>query len=116
VPGSALAAASLLVMPALSVAQRRTGHALGSPTAVADARQGMLCSCLSAALLAGLLLNGALGWAWADPAAALAIAAVAAKEGRDARRGTGCCAPAGPAFHGGHRESSHRESNCACCG
>jgi divalent metal cation (Fe/Co/Zn/Cd) transporter len=110
-PGLALAAASLLVMPALSVAQRRTGRALGSPTAVADARQGMLCSWLSAALLVGLLLNGALGWSWADPGAALVIASVAAKEGRDAWRGTGCCAPAGSASH-----RAHRESSCACCG
>ena len=38
------------------------------------------------------MLNATLGWSWADPIAALVIAAVAAKEGRDAWRGKGCCA------------------------
>jgi hypothetical protein len=42
-------------------------------------------------LLAGLLLNSLLGWSWADPIAALVIAAVAIKEGREAWRGDTCC-------------------------
>jgi divalent metal cation (Fe/Co/Zn/Cd) transporter len=41
----------------------------------------------------GLALNSMLGWSWADPIAGLIIAAVAAKEGRDAWRGDSCCAP-----------------------
>ncbi|MBT2412466.1 fibronectin type III-like domain-contianing protein [Streptomyces sp. ISL-12] len=65
-----------------------------SASAVADSRQTLLCTYLSAALLAGLVLNAALGWSWADPAAALVIAALAVKEGRDAWQGKGCCAPA----------------------
>ncbi|MFW6693362.1 cation transporter [Streptomyces sp. MAR4 CNX-425] len=98
VPGIVLAALSLAIMPFLSAAQRRTGRALGSASAVADSRQTLLCTYLSGVLLAGLLANMLFGWAWADPVAALAIAAVAAKEGRDAWRGKGCCAPtAGPA-------------------
>ena len=44
-------------------------------------------------LLVGLVLNGYLGWYWADPVAALVIAAVAVKEGRDAWRGDACCVP-----------------------
>ncbi|KRV47961.1 hypothetical protein AQ490_04385 [Wenjunlia vitaminophila] len=44
-------------------------------------------------LLVGLVLNATLGWSWADPIAALVIAAIAVKEGRDAWQGTGCCAP-----------------------
>lgn len=91
VPGIALAAASLIVMPFLSAAQRRAGRELGSATAVADSRQTLLCTYLSAVLLLGLLANGLLGWSWADPAAALVIAAVALKEGRDAWRGGTCC-------------------------
>ncbi|WP_236241877.1 cation transporter [Streptomyces sp. CC228A] len=96
VPGIVLAALSLAVMPFLSLAQRRAGRALGSASAVADSRQTLLCTYLSAVLLVGLVLNATLGWSWADPLAALAIAAVAAKEGRDAWRGKGCCAPAVP--------------------
>ncbi len=91
--GIGLAAASLLVMPVLSCAQRRAGREFGSASAVADSKQTLLCTYLSAVLLVGLLANATLGWWWADPLAALAIAAVAVKEGRDACRGDACCAP-----------------------
>ena len=91
--GIGLAATSLLVMPFLSWAQRRTGKALGSNAVVADSTQTLLCTYLSAVLLIGLVLNATLGWSWADPIAGLMIAAVAVKEGREAWRGEGCCAP-----------------------
>jgi divalent metal cation (Fe/Co/Zn/Cd) transporter len=91
--GIALAAMSLAVMPLLSWAQRRAGRELGSISAVADSKQTLLCTYLSAVLLLGLVLNSAFGWSWADPVAALVIAAVAVKEGRDAWRGETCCAP-----------------------
>ncbi|WIV54506.1 cation transporter [Amycolatopsis nalaikhensis] len=89
--GIVLAAVSLVVMPALSAAQRRAGRELGSASAVADSRQTLLCTYLSGVLLAGLLLNALLGWWWADPVVALAIAAVAVNEGRTAWRGEHCC-------------------------
>jgi divalent metal cation (Fe/Co/Zn/Cd) transporter len=89
--GIVLAAASLLVMPFLSYAQRRAGRELGSASAVADSKQTLLCTYLSGVLLLGLVLNSLLGWSWADPAVALVIAAVAVKEGRDAWRGHHCC-------------------------
>lgn len=89
--GIALAAVSLVVMPVLSRAQRRAGRELGSTSAVADSRQTLLCTYLSAVLLVGLVLNSTLGWWWADPLAALVIAAVAVKEGREAWRGDHCC-------------------------
>lgn len=91
--GIGLALASLIIMPAISVAQRRTGRALGSNAVVADGTQTLLCTYLSAVLLVGLLLNSALGWSWADPIAGLFIAAVAAREGLQAWKGEGCCAP-----------------------
>ncbi|WP_329047769.1 cation transporter [Streptomyces violaceus] len=97
VPGIVIAALSLAVMPFLSAAQRRAGRELGSASAVADSKQTLLCTYLSAVLLVGLVLNATLGWAWADPVAALAIAALAVKEGLDAWRGKGCCAPAAAA-------------------
>ncbi len=89
--GIALALASLIVMPALSLTQRRTGRELGSTSAVADSKQTLLCTYLSAVLLGGLVLNGLLGWSWADPVAALGIAALAAREGINAWRGDPCC-------------------------
>jgi divalent metal cation (Fe/Co/Zn/Cd) transporter len=92
-PGLILAGVSLVVMPVLSAAQRRAGRELGTASAVADSKQTLLCTYLSAVLLAGLALNSALGWWWADSVAALVIAAVAVREGRQAWRGDGCCAP-----------------------
>jgi Co/Zn/Cd efflux system component len=91
--GIILAAVSLAVMPFLSWAQRKAGRELGSRSAVADSKQTLLCTYLSGVLLVGLLLNSTLGWSWADPIAALVIAAVAIKEGREAWKGDSCCAP-----------------------
>nr|WP_235925947.1 cation transporter [Actinokineospora pegani] len=89
--GIVLAAVSLLVMPVLSAAQRRAGRELGSASAVADSRQTLLCTYLSGVLLVGLGLNSLFGWSWADPVAALVIAAVAVREGHQAWRGELCC-------------------------
>lgn len=91
--GIILAAVSLVIMPLLSWAQRRAGRELGSRSAVADSKQTLLCTYLSGVLLVGLLLNSTLGWSWADPIAALIIAAVAIKEGLEAWKGDSCCAP-----------------------
>jgi divalent metal cation (Fe/Co/Zn/Cd) transporter len=82
--GIALAVTSLLVMPALGLAKRRTGQRLGSPTLVADSAETLLCAYLSAILLAGLVLNATLAWWWADPLAAIGIAWLALREGREA--------------------------------
>jgi divalent metal cation (Fe/Co/Zn/Cd) transporter len=91
--GIGLAALSLLVMPALSLAQRRAGREFGSASAVADSKQTLVCTYLSAVVLIGLLAQATLGWWWADPIAALVVAGVAVMEGRRARRGDACCAP-----------------------
>jgi divalent metal cation (Fe/Co/Zn/Cd) transporter len=108
--GIVLAACSLAVMPVLSWAQRRAGRELGSISAVADSKQTLLCTYLSAVLLVGLVLNSALGWSWADPLAALVIAAVAVKEGRDAWRGETCCGPL-------PQSTAHGSAarHCDCC-
>jgi divalent metal cation (Fe/Co/Zn/Cd) transporter len=89
--GIVLAAASLVIMPVLSLTQRRAGRELGSLSAVADSKQTLLCTYLSAILLAGLVLNSLWGWSWADPVAALGIAATAVREGLNAWRGDPCC-------------------------
>lgn len=113
--GIGLAALSLLVMPVLSYAQRRAGREFGSASAVADSKQTLLCTYLSAVVLVGLVANATLGWWWADPIAALVIAAVAVREGRDAWRGNACCAPGAAAVTG--RQPAEPEDVCAdgCC-
>jgi divalent metal cation (Fe/Co/Zn/Cd) transporter len=81
IPGLAVTAAALIVMPALAVAKRRTGQQLGNRTLVADSAETAFCAYTSAAALLGVGLNTWLGWWWGDPAAALIIAALAVKEG-----------------------------------
>jgi divalent metal cation (Fe/Co/Zn/Cd) transporter len=117
IPGIVIAAVSLTVMPFLSAAQRRAGHELGSASAVADSKQTLLCAYLSAVLLVGLLLNATLGWSWADPIAALVIAAIAIKEGRDAWQGKGCCAPTATttAPAGAESDACGCRPGCDCC-
>ena len=77
-------------MPLLARAKRRVGRKLNSSATVSEASQNMICAYLSIALLVGLLANALVGWWWADPIAALVIAAVAAKEGVDSWRGDSC--------------------------
>jgi divalent metal cation (Fe/Co/Zn/Cd) transporter len=88
--GIGLAAFTAPTMPLLARAKRRVGRALGSSATVGEAEQNMVCAYLSVALLLGLVLNAAFGWWWADPAAALVIAAVAVREGQEAWRGDAC--------------------------
>jgi divalent metal cation (Fe/Co/Zn/Cd) transporter len=88
--GIGLAAFTTMTMPLLARIKRRVGHQLGSAATVKEASQTQLCAYLSIALLIGLVLNAAAGLWWADPAAALFIAAVAVKEGRESWRGEGC--------------------------
>ncbi len=92
--GITMTALSLVVMPGLAMAKRRTGQALGSKALVSESNQTAVCAYLSAAVLIGLLLSG-IGWHWADPVAALVVAAIAAREGAEAWRGElgegGCC-------------------------
>ena len=91
--GIVLAAVSLAIMPFLSLVERRTGTELGSASAVADSKQTLICSYLSAAVLVGLVLNLAFGWAWADPVAGLVIVVFAVREGLEAWRGDACTTP-----------------------
>lgn len=115
--GLILAAVSLVVMPLLSYLQRRTGRELNSASAVADSKQALLCTYLSAVLLLGLGLNSVFGWSWADPIAALVIAAVAVREGRHAWAGDDCCtSAAASAFASGQVDACACVPGCSCCG
>jgi len=78
-------------MPLLARAKTRIGREIGSESLIADSGQTRLCVFLSAITLAGLIANATLSWWWADPIAALAIAAIAVREGREAWQGDICC-------------------------
>lgn len=93
--GLILTAVSIVVMPAVSLIERRTGRQLGSATVVADSKQTLICTYLSVAVLIGLALNSAFGWAWADSIAALVIAGFAIREGIEAWNGDTCATPIG---------------------
>ena len=89
--GIGLAAFTAPTMPLLAAAKRRVGLRLGSAATVSEGAQNLVCAYLSVALLLGLGANALWGWWWADPAAALVIAAVALREGRESWRGEACC-------------------------
>lgn len=93
--GLVLTAASVVIMPVLSLVEYRTGRELGSATAMADSRQTLICALLSVAVLLGLALNSLFGWAWADSVAALVIVVFAVREGVEAWRGDTCATPVG---------------------
>ncbi|GAA3737923.1 cation transporter [Salinactinospora qingdaonensis] len=111
--GLGLATASVIVMPLLSYIERRTGRELGSASAVADSKQTLICTYLSAVLLVGLALNALFGWWFADPLAALVIAGFAVREGREAWRGDACCAP--PLLVTAGEDADHEHGGCDCC-
>lgn len=107
--GIILTALSLVIMPALSFAERRTGQALGSASAIADSKQTLICAYLSGAVLIGLLLNTLFGWSWADPVAALVVVIFAVKEGIEAWRGDSCTVPVSVLT--GEREPEHDDDH-----
>ena len=89
--GVTLLVLSVGVMLWLARAKRRLARELGSEAMEADAAQTTACWWLSLAALIGVGLNGLLGWWWADPVAALVIAALIVREGREAWQGKACC-------------------------
>ncbi len=91
IPGIIIAVLSLVVMPLLASAKRRVAARIGSAAMRADSRQTDFCAYLSAILLCGLGLNAMCGWWWADPAAALAMVPIIAKEGLQSLKGEQCC-------------------------
>lgn len=91
--GMGLAITSLIVMPLLARSKRRLARVLDSRAMMADSSQTTLCTYLSAFLLVGLALNALLGWWWADPVAAIAIAGLAANEGLKLWRTEDICCP-----------------------
>lgn len=113
--GILLAAISVVVMPALSWIERRTGRELGSASAIADSKQTLICTYLSGAVLLGLVLNSTLGWNWADAAAALVIAAFAVREGVEAWHGDTCATPIGLLLDDDNDDRRKGDTMAECC-
>lgn len=85
--GIVIAVLSLLIMPVLAIAKRRTGEQLKSKSLIADSQQTFACVIMSGTLLLGVGLNYAFGLWWADPVAGIAIAFLLLHEGKEALEG-----------------------------
>jgi divalent metal cation (Fe/Co/Zn/Cd) transporter len=88
--GSAIAAASIVVMPILARAKRRIARDLRSAAISGDAAQSWLCALTAAAVLYSAAAQSLLGWSWIDPLVAIGIAALATREAWEAWNGDGC--------------------------
>ena len=109
--GIVLTALSVVIMPFLSLAERRAGRELGSATAVADSKQTLICTYLSAAVLIGLVANSLYGWWWVDGIAGLVISGFAIREGVEAWRGDACATSVGMLLeedHDDHPDPDHK--------
>ncbi|WP_296194291.1 cation transporter [uncultured Microbacterium sp.] len=111
--GIALTALSVAIMPFLSFAERRAGRELGSATAVADSKQTLICTYLSAAVLIGLVVNSTWGWWWADALAGFVIAGFAIREGIEAWRGDACAMSVGVLLDDDDHACEQACSSCA---
>jgi cation diffusion facilitator family transporter len=89
-PGIFIGLASLVVMPALSIAKRKTGEQIRSGALIADAKETLACSFLSVALLMGLGLNYLFGWWYADAIAGIFIVLFLFHEGLESWREVEC--------------------------
>ncbi len=79
--GVGITGASLVVMPFVSMWQRRYAERINSLALAADAKETLVCTYLSAVALAGLAINALFGWWWADPVASLVMALFIVREG-----------------------------------
>lgn len=89
--GLVVTAASVVVMPGLGLAKRRLGARLDSDATAGEGTQNLMCAAQAAAVLVGLAVHAATGIDWLDPVIALALAAWAVQEGREAWEGEDCC-------------------------
>ena len=105
-----LTALSVVIMPLVSFAERRAGVEIGSATAVADSKQTLICTYLSAAVLIGLALNSLFGWWWADAVAGLVIAIFAVREGLEAWKGDACATSVGMILEDEHARHTHDDA------
>ncbi len=89
--GWAISIGAIVIMPSLARAKSQVGRRLGSAAIAGDAAQSWLCALTAVGVLASIAANSMLGWWWLDPLVGLVIAALAAKEGREAWEGAMQC-------------------------
>jgi hypothetical protein len=88
-----ITASAIVLMPLLGWAKLRLGRQLDSGATGGEGIQNLMCAVQAGAALVAIVGAGA-GLNFLDPVAALAIAGIALKEGRDGWRGEdSCCAP-----------------------
>ncbi len=80
--GISWTALTAAVMFALAYGKTRTGRALRNPVLITEGRVTLIDGLLATAVTAGLILNAALGWWWADPVAAYVLVCYAVREAR----------------------------------
>ena len=85
--GIAWTAVTAVAMFSLAAGKARTGRALGNPVLITEGRVTMIDGVLAVAVLVGLVLNSALGWWWADPAAAYVLVYYGVSEALEIFRG-----------------------------
>ena len=77
-------AATVIAMLTLAAGKRDTGRRLANQVLETEARVTVIDGALAAAVLAGVVLNSAAGWWWADPLSALVILVYGLREARHA--------------------------------
>ncbi len=78
--------ATAVVMFGLAAGKESTGRRLDNPVLRTEGRVTFVDAVLASAVLAGLVLNAALGWWWADPLAGYVLLVYAVREGVGALR------------------------------
>ena len=76
-------AVTAALMFTLAAGKARIGRALDNPVLRTEGRVTMIDGILASAVLLGLVLNAALGWWWADPAAGYVLVYYAVREVRE---------------------------------
>jgi divalent metal cation (Fe/Co/Zn/Cd) transporter len=105
--GIAVTTASVIVMPLLSRAKRKVGHALDSGAMMTDARQTDFCMYMALIVLFGLIVHAIFGIGWADSVASLFLVPLLLRAGTLSLRGEASCS------HHGHHHYHH--DGCECC-
>lgn len=82
--GIAIAVASVILMPLLTVGKRKIGHQIESPALIEDGMCNITCAYMAGTVLVGAILTAAFGWWWADSVAALVLVYFIASEGWEA--------------------------------
>jgi divalent metal cation (Fe/Co/Zn/Cd) transporter len=89
--GIVLLLLAAMVMPWLAAGKRHLAAQTGSGALRADAAESALCGYMAWIALAGLVVNAVWKNHWTDPAAALCLTPIIAREGWEAMRGKTCC-------------------------